>query len=280
MRLLDYASDIYSQNGEDGILAKIFEIIPEKDKWVVEFGAWDGKYYSNSCNLIEKYGYSAVLIEPDAARYSGLLKNHGNNPKVLTFNQFVGFTPEDNLDNILAGTPIPKEFDLLTIDIEGNDYHAWNVISVYKPKVVHIPYNPSIPTEVDFIQPADPKVNQGPSLLALTRLAERKGYQLVCINYNSAFFVQNRFFPLFGISNNDPRILREHYSGITYLFSGYDGTLFVTGRENLMHHRGIRIEKRLRQLPRFFRHYPHNFGRVQNLLYSVYWRLARMLGRA
>ena len=39
--LLDHASDTYSQTGEDGIIEKILEHIPQKDRWCVEFGTWD-----------------------------------------------------------------------------------------------------------------------------------------------------------------------------------------------------------------------------------------------
>src|SRR5260370_39426352 len=83
MRLLDYAANVYSQNGEDGILSKILELLPAKDEWCVEFGAWDGRYLSNTCNLIEKSGYSAVLIEPDRKKFADLLKHHGNNRNVI-----------------------------------------------------------------------------------------------------------------------------------------------------------------------------------------------------
>jgi hypothetical protein len=280
MRLLDFAANIYSQNGEDGILAKMLDLLPVRDGWCVEFGAWDGIYFSNTRNLIEKRGYSAILIEPNQERFADLVKNYSGNSSVITLRHFVGITRDDNLDHILADKPIPKDFDVLTIDIEGNDYHAWDAMSVFTPKIVHIPFNPSIPTEVDFTQRPDPNVSQGPSLLALTQLASRKGYELTCVNRNSAFFVRSKYFPLFGISNNDPRVLREDFSAITYIFTGYDGSICISGRDLLLHHRDVRISRRLRQLPRGFRTYPHNWGWLTHFCYKFYWRFVRMLGRA
>src|SRR4030095_4384861 len=100
MRLLDFAANIHSQNGEDGILAKMLELLPVTDGWCVEFGAWDGKYFSNTCSLIENKGYSAVLIEPDEKRFADLVKNYSGNPKVITIRRFVGITADDNLDHI------------------------------------------------------------------------------------------------------------------------------------------------------------------------------------
>ena len=35
--LLELKSNIYSQSGEDGIIQKILEMLPEKDKWC---GVW------------------------------------------------------------------------------------------------------------------------------------------------------------------------------------------------------------------------------------------------
>ena len=80
MRLLEFASNTYSQTGEDGVLGKILETLPERDLWCVEFGAWDGRHLSNTCNLIENRGYSAVLIEADAKRFRDLLADRGKNP--------------------------------------------------------------------------------------------------------------------------------------------------------------------------------------------------------
>lgn len=61
--LLNFASNVTSQFGEDGIIQRIFEIIPPSHKYCVEFGAWDGKYFSNCYNLIVNKGWSGAFIE-------------------------------------------------------------------------------------------------------------------------------------------------------------------------------------------------------------------------
>src|SRR4051812_1129754 len=144
-------ADHTSQYGEDGIIKQVLDILPNKDGWCVEFGAWDGKYLSNTCHLITRRGYSAVLIEGDSARFQTLTANFAGNPKVHCFNRFVGMNPEDGLDSILAQSPIGREFDVLSIDIDGNDYHCWNAVQKYQPKVVIIEFNPTIPDEVEFV---------------------------------------------------------------------------------------------------------------------------------
>ena len=278
MRLLEFASNTHSQTGEDGVLAKILETLPERDQWCVEFGAWDGRHLSNTCNLIENQGYSAVLIEADPKRFQDLLADRGKNPKIFGINRFVGFGSDDSLDVLLKDTPIPVNFDLLSIDIDGNDYHAWAATSHYSPKVVCIEFNLTIPTEVEFVQPADPNVCQGSSLLSLTLLGRKKGYELVAVTRLNAIFVQAEYFPLFGIANNEPRVLREDTSTVTHIFNGYDGTIFIRGSETVQWH-GLRYANRVAQLPRIFRHLPETYGPAKAFVYRVYKQLLRLLKR-
>ena len=54
--LLKYRKNIFSQFGEDGIIEKIFSILPNTCKWCVEFGAWDGKHISNTRFLLSQCG--------------------------------------------------------------------------------------------------------------------------------------------------------------------------------------------------------------------------------
>jgi hypothetical protein len=66
--LLEFSKDIASQCGEDGILQKIFETISPNNKYCVEFGAWDGRYFSNCWNLIANHGWSGSYIEGNTNR--------------------------------------------------------------------------------------------------------------------------------------------------------------------------------------------------------------------
>ncbi len=117
--------------------------------------------------LIESKGFSAVLIEADRNRFNDLQRSYSHLGSCITINRFVGFKENYNLDHILSTTNIPNNFDFLSIDIDGNDFHVWKAISKYRPKLVAIEFNPTIPTQVRFIQPADPSINQCASLLSL-----------------------------------------------------------------------------------------------------------------
>src|SRR5687767_9199383 len=193
--LLDSQSNVFSQAGEDGVIEKILGLLADKDQWCVEFGAWDGILYSNTRNLIVNKNYSAILIESDREKFKDLERNCSQYSSVIAINKFVGFSDGDSLDTILANTSIPQQFDFLSIDIDGNDYHVWKAMEKYQPKVICIEFNPTIPTEVNFIQAANETVNQGSSLLALTGLGREKGYELVSVLPYNAIFVSREYFP-------------------------------------------------------------------------------------
>lgn len=273
--LLDCQANVFSQTGEDGVIEKILELLPDKDHWCVEFGAWDGILYSNTRNLIVNKEYSAILIESDPQKFKVLQKNYSQYPRVITVNKFVGFRNHNHLDMILEATAIPKEFDFLSIDIDGNDYHAWKATENYQPKVVCIEFNPTIPTEVNFVQSADQTVNQGCSLSALTELGMDKGYELVSVLPFNAIFVRKEYFPMFEISDNNPSVLRTHTQAITYMFSGYDGRIILRGhRRNDWHDIEIN-ENAVQILPGFLRKYPLNYNKVEQYLFNLLYKNRR-----
>jgi hypothetical protein len=273
--LLGHASNVTSQNGEDGIIAKILEVLGPPRGWCVEFGAWDGRHLSNTYNLIANRGFYAVMIEGSAKRFRDLEAAFKGNPKVYPLNAFVGFTESDGLDALLARTPIPEEFDVLSIDIDGNDYHVWNAVTRYRPRVVVIEYNPTIPTAVDFVQPPDLSVNQGASITALNRLAAQKGYELVAVTTHNCLFVRSEYFAAFGIEDNSVARLRADESMVTYIFNGFDGTVFIRGCGAVGWHGVPYREKRMQQVARVFRRFPDAVGPVMKAFAKPYRSLKK-----
>jgi hypothetical protein len=258
--LLEHAANVHSQAGEDGILGKVLEVIGAPTRWCVEFGAWDGKYLSNTYNLIANHEFSAVMIEGSTKRYRDLVAAFNDNPRVIALNAFVGFTAADGLDTILAKTSIPVDFDVLSIDIDGNDYHVWSAVTHYRPRVVVIEYNPTVPNAVDFVQPADMQVNQGASLSAQARLGKSKGYELVAVTEHNCIFVRAELFPAFGIEDNSIAALRPNENMVTYVFNGFDGTVFVRGAGKLGWHNTPYRESKMQHLPKFMRKFPDTHG--------------------
>jgi hypothetical protein len=232
--LLKYQKNIESQNGEDGIIAYIFSILPSADKkYCVEFGAWDGKYLSNCFNLVRNCGWFGLFIEANDEKFKQLLINHGKSNNVTCFNRFVEFEGPNRLDNIIDEADFPIDFDLLSVDIDGADYFVWESLQRFRPRVVIIEFNPSIPNDVIFVQAKDMNIHQGASLLALIMLGKQKGYELICVTECNAIFVLSEFYELFGLKSNHITTLYSP-SADGRIFHGYDSYVYITGMPRLM----------------------------------------------
>ncbi|MEM1102730.1 MAG: hypothetical protein AAGH48_01335, partial [Pseudomonadota bacterium] len=97
------ARDVYSQNGEDGILEKLFGIIGVENKWCVEFGAWDGVTLSNTCRLIREFEWSGVLIEGNEGKCRKAVENYSEYKNVHVVNSIVQLDGGDGtIDEILS----------------------------------------------------------------------------------------------------------------------------------------------------------------------------------
>lgn len=283
MSKLSIRSDIGFYNSEDAYPAtvsaidQILAVLPTRDNWCVEFGAWDGIHVSCTRNLIVNHGYFSVQIEGDRERCAQLKENYAGVDRVKVFNLFVGLSKDDNLDSILARTDIPPEFDFCCIDIDGNDYHIWKSMTRYRPKVICIEFNPTIPPEVNFVQSADPIVNHGCSLTALVELAAEKNYELVAAFNVNAYFVQKQYFPLYEIADNSIPALWKNQDCVTYFFTGYDGQVFLHGCRKLPWHEGNPIrESDVQILPKFLRIYPYQ--RRRQILYNCLIDPRKILG--
>ncbi|MEI7720137.1 MAG: hypothetical protein WCI89_02935 [bacterium] len=254
--LRKYAYNVTSSDGEDGIIERIFEVVGAENKWCLELGALNGTHDSNVWNLINNKGWSSLLIEADPTYFKKLAALYAQNSDVLCLNEFVTFEGAQRLDALLAKTPIPKDFDLFVLDIDGSDYHLWDSLKEYQPRVVCVEFNQTIPNDISFVQPRDMTVFQGSSLGALKQLAGQKGYDLVATTGANAFFVRTELFPLFNIVDNSLDVLHPDTQFHTRLYQLYDGTLVLDGYQTLFWHKIPVDVERLQVLPKSKRHYP------------------------
>ena len=210
---------IYSQTGEDGIINYIFSKIDTKNKKFVEIGIEDGKE-CNTANLSLNFGWKGMLIEGNK-EYATKAKDYYKNLPVNVVNAFVS---RKNINSILKEHSIKGEIDLLSIDIDGNDYWILKEISMVNPRVIIVEYNAVFGKESITIK-YDPNFNRlkkhssgfyyGSSLSALNNLAESKGYILVgCNSFGfNAFFVRKNeaknFFHKLSPIEADPLFLGE-----------------------------------------------------------------------
>ena len=218
-----YRKNVTSQYGEDGIIEEIFNRLGTENPICIEFGAWDGKYLSNVWNLWNNKGWKALLIEGQTDRANSLSESIKNLKDVAVVNTFVTPAGNESLDNIVKRTAIKANVDLLSIDIDGNDYYIFESL-VLKPRVVIIEYNPTIPPHLEIVQSQGEFF--GASARALLNLAHSKNYKLAAITDTNLFFVNSDEFEKLRIEELD---LARSFPGthLTYVYSSYDGRLFV-----------------------------------------------------
>jgi hypothetical protein len=238
--LLQYARDVTSQNGEDGIIERIVEVIVPENKYCVEFGAWDGKHFSNCYNLITNKAWKGAMIEANATKYRELVATYSANDNVICIRKLVQFEGIDSLDNILDQIRAPRDIGVLSIDIDGNDYYIWESLKKYTPELVVIEFNPTVPNDVVFVQDRAMGVSQGCSLLSLILLGKELGYELACCTSWNAFFVKKERFHALGIQNN---FIHKMYAPVQdgRIFHGYDSYIHVVGMDRLMWKDGIKL---------------------------------------
>lgn len=176
--LLRHRKKIYSQYGEEGVLEYIIKQLKLGFLNCCEFGM-NGKRNSNTFYFIENYKSFGVYIEPRANKLKELKRKN-----VKLINKSVELIGANTLDDILTTTSLPNDFDILSIDIDNNDYHVWSSLKKYSPKIIIIEINP-------FIRPNKEYIHDGymfsSSFLSTVKLGISKGYKLVCMTGNLIF---------------------------------------------------------------------------------------------
>jgi hypothetical protein len=192
-----------SQNGEDGILHFIFSLIGTTDRRVVEICAGDGTE-CNAANLIVNQGWRGLLFDGDpdlVARgksfYATCRTTFGAPPAMVH-----AWITAENVNSLVAGHGFSGEVDLLSIDLDGNDYWVWKALDCVRPRVVVLEFSANCGPHRAVSMSYDPEYRLdlttppyrcGASLAAFVKLGREKGYRLVgvqSLGFN-AFFIRD-----------------------------------------------------------------------------------------
>lgn len=229
-----YRKNVYSQCGEDGVIEYLLGLANIDKGYFVEFGGWDGKHLSNCAWLADK-GWQGCFIEGDSTRYLDLVRNYPEGKGVAAINAYVGTTGENSLDALLDCVQAPSLITVLSIDIDGNDYHVWDALKRYTPVLCVVEFNPTIPANIGYVQDYDSSLNFGNSLAALNELAEQKGYALVAVTDWNSFFMPKAMCEQFGIPTYTPSEVKSRRFEAA-IFHGYNGEIVTAGETNLVWH--------------------------------------------
>ena len=195
---------VYSENDEDGILREIFKRIGTETKEFVEFGVENGL----ECNshFLLHLGWHGLWLEGNrdcckqiVERFRPVIKDG----RLKVKNAFI---TRENIDALISENRNIKTEgcmpDLLSIDLDGNDWYIWEAVRSIKPRVVCIEYNGKFPPDLEWKQAYnsrhvwDKTDWQGASLKAMELLGNEKGYVMVGTNLTgaNAFFVREDLY--------------------------------------------------------------------------------------
>jgi hypothetical protein len=203
----------YSQNGEDGVIEEIFARIGTTDRFLVEIGASDG---AENCtrNLVEA-GWTGVWVEADPGR---AVSAAAVAPGVDVIGQSV---TRHNVADVLGSCGISPTFDLLVIDIDGDDLGVLRrTLHTFRPRVLVVEYNAAFTPRALWSRGDSPAVwdgtfRHGATLGALRHATVRAGYALVhCERAGvNAFFVRA---DLIGDQFPQAGRVRDHYRAAAF----------------------------------------------------------------
>jgi hypothetical protein len=193
-----------SQHDEDGIILYIFSLIGCHNRVCVEVCAGDG-IECNSANLLTNHGWTGALFDGSPANIDRARSFYGSHPDTRYWPPRCecAWITRDNVNDLIRGTGIQGDIDLLSLDIDGIDYWLWESIDVVRPRVVVLEFNHLWGPEASVSVPYSPEFQAGfteygsdyagASLAAFVKLGRRKGYRLVGGNRiaTNAFFLRD-----------------------------------------------------------------------------------------
>ena len=267
-------ANVYSQSGEDGILADIFRCIGDGNRYACEFGAWDGKYCSNVASLIDS-GWTAVMIEGDPVKFTELQANYHENEQIVLLCAYVDIDGSNSLDAILQRVGRQVDLDLLSVDIDGNDY--WILAGIEaKPRVICVEFNVTMGPWHGYINPRGHC--HGTGMASFVELMTTRGYYLVYATVNNLFFVRGD-----QLKALQPVSAGEAFQGfaahMTVIGSFFDGGNVVLGAKRNMWTQVTNA--RAVMPPAFLRRWPQSRWRIltQQLIFNGPMELARRILR-
>jgi len=200
MSLLDYKKNIFSQNGEDGILNAIFNNLGITSGTFFEFGAADGVWCCNTRAFV-LHGWKGLYVEPDTTSFQKLLANTNGYP-VICRNQYVESSGPLSIENhwskAVSELSLPSdELDFLSIDVDGFDDELLESIETLRPKVIMVEVNAGHhPLYSSRISREIAANNVGQSMYVMTTIIANKGYLPVCYSGNLIFVHESVIEPV------------------------------------------------------------------------------------
>jgi len=198
-RLIDYEFKVFSQGGEDGIIQFLTSNLDIRNKTFIEFGTED--FAEANCRfLLIKNNWCGFVVDGSERNMRRLRASSFY--WRYSLNCRAAFITRENVNVVLEESGFDKELGILSIDIDGMDYHVLAELQSWRPSILIAEYNAlfgreravSVPYDREFQRSSRHYSNlyYGASLAAFVSLVGGRGYALVGVGSagNNAFFVR------------------------------------------------------------------------------------------
>lgn len=217
--LIPYGDKVYSQSDEDGIIREIFNRIGVTNKTFVEFGIGNGLENNTLALLFDDW--RGLWIDASSKSIQKIRNAFANIIETKQLQVVQSFITTDNINALISNHINAPEIDLLSVDIDGNDYHILNAITCVSPRVIVVEYNAKFTPPILYCMTYNATHSWekddcfGVSLKFLEVHLGQKGYTLVGCNLSgaNAFFVRN---DLVGDRFLAPFTAEHHYEPARY----------------------------------------------------------------
>jgi hypothetical protein len=198
--LRDAQFKVFSQNGEDGIIQYLVKAVKPAARTFVEFGV-QNYLESNTRFLMMHNGWRGLVLDGEQA-YIDFIRGSKWYGWKYPLRAECAFVTAENINELIRSNGFSGDIGLLSIDLDGVDYHVWKAIDVVRPAIVVIEYNRAFPVERLITVPYSENFDRtaahssgaycGCSLSAAVHLGKKKGYRFVGVeDFNTnAFFVR------------------------------------------------------------------------------------------
>lgn len=209
--LVPHRFKLFSQYGQDGIIAEIFRRIGPGSRRFVEIGTAP---LENNTAMLLLQGWSGLWMDaalPDTL--PGALDAVVKEGRLVCERSFLN---RENVCPLISKCGFDSDLDFLSVDVDHNTYHILEPCLSLRPRALAVEYNSQLPEFLDWVAPYgkdavwDSSLAYGASLKALERLTRGAGYSLVgCeLSGTDAFFVRD---DLLGDNFHAPYSAEHHW---------------------------------------------------------------------
>lgn len=198
--LVDHEFKVFSQWGEDGVIQFLIRNIEIRNRTFIEFGVED--FLESNCRfLLMNDLWEGFVIDGSVANIQRLRSSYFYWKYPLHSKS--SFITRENVCSLLDESGFDKDLGILSVDVDGIDYHLLVALSAWQPRILIVEYNAifgasrsvTVPYDAGFVRSKAHFSNlyYGASLSAFTNLLAGRGYGLVGVNTmgSNAFFVRS-----------------------------------------------------------------------------------------